>query len=160
MATAIKSKPELYVTRVPLILAALAGFTFVSAFLALGAWNRSLLQIALLGALSIEMYLLPYVLIPAAVRLPTCLPWVRYNVGDEFGIDGNNRLRQRVLVGCLLILPGLATLGAFGSIGTDMPWYLYLALTLWHGAQVPLLVFAALTLILTLPDLSSAQTEN
>ncbi|MBN4046389.1 hypothetical protein JYU02_00130 [bacterium AH-315-P15] len=154
---AIKWTLGLYVTHVPIILAACSTALFLVAAFTMAIWNQGWAASLLLVLLCFETFFLPYALLPLATKAPSLLPWVKYRPHDEFGLDGTDRLRQRVIVASLLVLPGIATLGAFSEAAAQPSLWLQVLTGFLLGARVPGAVFALLTLVLALPDFTKVE---
>ena len=144
----------LYWTKLPLILLGLAALILVAAGSNLSIWSQPWHRLAILAGLSFEMFFLPYFLLPLAVRIPLLAPWCDFRPEEEFGIDGENRIRQRSIVIGFIVVSGMATLSAYGSAAPSSVWYMEMGWSLLNGAVVPLLSAAALSLFLVLPDVS------
>jgi|GEM_PF-1791430 len=151
-----------YWTVLPLALAALSLLLFAAAAVLLEVWAAGWPAALLLLALCFETFFLPYLLVPIALWLPTLLPWVHYDLVKQFGLDGKGEARHRILLGAMILLPGLPVLAAYDSHITQ------LAMSSWHApgeilirASVgTVLIFIILTAVLAIPDIGGADADE
>ena len=154
------AKPGLYWTGLPLVLVGLSLVLFLVSATLLGVWTAGWSALVLLLLLSIETFFLPYALIPIALRLPTFLPWVRYDLKRHFVIDGEGRLIQRIIIGALVVMSGMPIMGA-----RDMPppeWapdWLALPAILLMAGRGTVVFFALLMVVLAFPDFSAEEDD-
>jgi len=154
-------KKGLYWKFVPLILAAASLLLFVVSLVLLAPWSRGWMAVLLLFLLSIETFFLPYLLLPLALRLPALMPWVKHTPSEEFSIDGEGRLAQRIILGALIILAGLPILTAHdASAPSWVPAFLGLPAILILSARSTAIIFLVLTLVLAVPDFGGEPSEN
>jgi len=151
-----------YWTLVPLMLTGLSLTLFAATALLFGVWANGWLGALMLLALCVETFFLPYLLLPLALRLPQLLPWVRFDLKAELGINSKNPIPQRILLGALILLPGLPVLAAYdGHIAARAAasWIAPVDILARAGAGTAL-VFVILALVLAIPDLGAEASEE
>ena len=147
----------LYWRAVPLILIALSVVLFLVSATLLGTWMIGWAKLAWLLLLSFETFFLPYALVPLAFRGVTLLPWINIDLDKECGIDGSDRLTQRVLISALIILPGLPILSAYDHVPQSL---LDIPLDLVFAGKGTAFVFVVLVAVLAIPNYETIRSRK
>ncbi len=143
-----------YATIVPFILLAPTLLLFVTAGQILNVWADGWPRALVFFALCAETFYLPYLLIPITFWLPTQLPWVNYSINNEFGVGVEKHSAQGILIGAMILLPGLPVLAAYDSeiiVLTAESWLVPFEI-LARGGAGTFAVFFAVGIALAIPD--------